>query len=243
MLDNVITDDLRLLPARAAQLIRRYPVPLRGIYAPELRISILDALVHCAAVRGEAFVAFQLLSRIELPGEHCLHDDAVHTALESLTQLEVTEDECAHAFGPNWRPVVRYAVEVADMLHGNFHSLTRTDSLIGNYRRLSAWIAARDVAWEAGRINSWYRAQDAAWEREYMDDVTARLDARACADTAAAVRDAAAAIALSDLIGTGDFSRAHYETLIAPWYRVLDNMEATSRKTSQSHLAASVDTA
>ncbi|MGW5153026.1 hypothetical protein [Rhodococcus koreensis] len=241
MRENVVTDELRLLPAQAAQFIRRYPVPPRGTYAPELRISILDVFVHCAAVRGDAFVAFQLLRRSGLPGEYYLHVDVVHEALMILDQFEVTEDECTHAFGPNWREVVRHAVEVADILHRDFHSLTRTVSLIGSHRRLSAWIAARDVAWEAGRIKSWYRAQDAAWEREYMDDATVRLDDRLCADTAAAVRDAAAATALSDLVGMGDFTRAHYETLVAPWHRAVKDIRAAAETNTTATATSSPD--
>jgi hypothetical protein len=227
MRENVVTDELRLLPARAAQFVRRYPVPPRGTYAPELRISILGVLIHCAAVRGEAFVAFQLLRRCGLPGDYYLHVDVVDEALMILDQFEVTEDACNHAFGPNWRQVIRHAIDVAEILHSDFHSLTRTESLVGSHRRLSAWIAARGAAWEAGRIKSWYRAQDAAWEREYMDDATVRLDDRLCADTAAAVRDAAAAVALADLVGTADFTRVHYETLIAPWCRARNDMETT----------------
>src|SRR5687768_2917665 len=113
MRENVVTDELRLLPARAAQFVRRYPVPPRGTYAPELRISILGVLIHCAAVRGEAFIAFQLLRRCGLPGDYYLHVDVVDEALMILDQFEVTEDACNHAFGPNWRQVIRHAIDVA----------------------------------------------------------------------------------------------------------------------------------
>ena len=212
----MITDELRLLPARAAHFIRRHPVPKRGDYTPETRLSVLDVLVHCAPVRGDAFVAFQLLSRRELPGSYLLHVDVVDDALSALDTFAVTENECEQSFGPNWQDVVRHAVEAAALLHGDFGALTRTTSVVDSRRRLGAWACARDAAWEAGRIKSWYRAQDAAWERHFMDEATVREDEQLCADIATAVRDAAAAHAVSDLVGRHDFTSAHFETLLAP---------------------------
>ncbi|HJQ42127.1 MAG TPA: hypothetical protein VJ831_03500, partial [Jatrophihabitantaceae bacterium] len=214
---DMITDELRLLPARAAHFIRQHPVPTRGAYTPETRLSVLDILVHCAPVRGEAFVAFQLLSRRALPNSYLLRLDVLDDALAALDSFTVTEDECEQTFGPNWTDVVRHAVDVAALVDEQFGALTRTSGAVDGRRRLGAWICARDAASEAGRIKSWYHAQDAAWERRYMDEVTLREDERRCADLATAVRDAAAAHAVSDLVGTHDFTRAHYETLLDPW--------------------------
>jgi hypothetical protein len=220
-------EDFRLLPRRAARFIRHYPVfPRRGRYAPEHRISVLDVLLHCARRRGEAFVAFQILRRHGLPGEYHLNLDVVNDALEVLDRFELTEQECVLTFGPNWRRIIDHACEVSDVLYHDFGTLVRTEGLVGSPWCLTAWITARDTAWDAGRIKSWYRAQEAVWEREYMNDATVHADERRCADIAAAVRDAAAAIALADLVGTGDFTRAEYDALQEPWRRALAGIEA-----------------
>ncbi|BAH49753.1 hypothetical protein ROP_15060 [Rhodococcus opacus B4] len=212
---DVITDELRLLPARAAQFIRRHRDA--GDCAPETGFSVLEVLVHCAQVRGEAFVAFQLLSRLDLPGPDILQQAGLDDALAVLDSFAVTEHECAETFGPNWPHVMMHAVDATAVLDDRLEELGRPSDAVDSRPRLAAWVCARDAAWAAGRIKSWYRAQDAAWERRYMDEVTLREDERLCSDLATAVRDAAAAFAVADLVGTGDFTRAHFETLLGPW--------------------------
>ncbi|MFC9554633.1 hypothetical protein ACFTWF_27750 [Rhodococcus sp. NPDC056960] len=212
---DVITDELRLLPARAAQFIRRNRV--REDSAPETGFSVLDVLVHCAPVRGDAFVVFQLLSRRALPVSGILDGDALDDALAVLDSFAVTEDECEETFGPNWPDVIEHAVDAAAVLHDRFRELRAVSGTVDSRRRLAAWACARDAAWAGGRIKSWYRAQDAAWERCHMDERTLREDERLCADLATAVRDAAAALAVADLVGTDDFTRSHFETLLEPW--------------------------
>ncbi|MFC9355744.1 hypothetical protein ACFTZB_04035 [Rhodococcus sp. NPDC057014] len=217
MADYSITGELRRLPARAAQFIRRYPVPKRGTYGPESRISVQDVLLHCATVRGDAFVAFQLMRRQGLPGAYFLHLDVLDDALRTLDGFEVTEHECEQTFGPSWRQVVLHAIDAADVVHAHFGQLDTADSIAGNRRRLNAWLAARDAAWEAGLIKAWYRAQEAAGESRYMDDVSLHIDDRRCGDLTTMVRDAAAAVALSDSLGQFGFTREHFETLLEPW--------------------------
>ncbi|OUS95474.1 hypothetical protein [Rhodococcus sp. NCIMB 12038] len=213
----MITDELRLLPAQAAQVIRRHPVPDRGPSVPDMRLSVLAVLLHCAPLRGEAFVAFQVLQRRGLPGEYFLDPGHVDDAVALLDEIDVSDAECAATFGPNWRSVVGHAVDAASVLHEGFAVPTWTTGVVGSHRRLGAWACARDAACEAGRLESWYRAQDAAWERQYMDDATVRVDERVRSDVATAVRDAAAALAVADLAGTGDLTSAHLDTLLEPW--------------------------
>ncbi len=61
-----------------------------------------------------------------------------------------------------------------------------------------------------------------------MDGVTLREDERLCSELATAVRDAAAALAVADLVGTDDFTGSHFETLLEPW-RVCSQEGASSR--------------
>ncbi|TQC49770.1 hypothetical protein EEB14_08130 [Rhodococcus sp. WS4] len=222
----MITDELRLLPTRAAQFIRRHRD--RGDSAPETGFSVLEVLVHCAPVRGDAFVAFQLLSRRDLPASDILQQDVLDDALVVLDSFAVTEHECEETFGPNWPQVMMHAVDAAAVLHDRFGELRRPSDAVDSRPRLAAWVCARDAAWAAGRIKSWYRAQDAAWERRYMDEVTLREDERLCSDLATAVRDAAAALAVADLVGTDDFTGSHFETLREPW-RLCSPEGASSR--------------
>ncbi|MFC0448514.1 hypothetical protein [Rhodococcus jostii] len=137
----MITDELRLLPARAAQFIRRHRD--LGDSAPETGFSVLEVLVHCAPVRGDAFVAFQLLSRRDLPASDILQQDVLDDALAGLDSFAVTEHECEETFGPNWPQVMMHAVDAATVLHERFGELRQPSDAVDSRPRLAAWICAR----------------------------------------------------------------------------------------------------
>ncbi|MBD0322500.1 MAG: hypothetical protein ICV72_03820 [Aldersonia sp.] len=225
-IDTTISDRLRLLPARAAEFLRRNPGPQVGMSTAVGRSGLLDVLLQCSPSRGEAFVAYHLISPL-LPDHLELHPDSTDDILQVLDRLVVSETECFRAFGPNWPGVVTHAIVVADLLHDD--RAPRLPSAPDSHRRLGAWLRAREVACDAGRIDQWYRAQAAAWEPRYFDDGALRNHDLPYADLAITVRDVAAALSVADLVGEGEFTQHHFDTLVAPWQQMTRELAHATR--------------
>ena len=66
----------------------------------------------------------------------------------------------------------------------------------------TAWCMAWGAAWSAARFPAWYAARGAAWSAAW-----------------GTASDAAVALVTRDLIGTGEYTQAHYDTLTGPLRR------------------------
>jgi hypothetical protein len=112
--------------------------------------------------------------------------------------LRVVGERPAHeALGPQ-------GVHVAALVE-RLRAMSRSEA----DRLAAAWDAAWDAAWAAAGAAAWYAAWDAA----------ARAAAWAAAARAAAwyaAGAAAGALVIRDLIGQGDFTQEHYDTLTGP---------------------------
>lgn len=78
----------------------------------------------------------------------------------------------------------------------------------------AAWAAARGAARAAAGDAARAAARDAAWDAAWN---AARAAARAAA------WDAAGALTVEDLVGTGNFTQEHFDLLCGPWRSVMES--------------------
>ena len=128
------------------------------------------------------------------------------------TAPEITDEELAETFGPQWREVVslvrRAAVLTEDEASRLAAARVAQRDAARVAERAAERAAARLAAWYAARVAAGTAAWDAAWD---------------AAGTAAwyAARAAALALCVRDLIGQHGFAQQHYDTLTRPWRTVI----------------------
>jgi hypothetical protein len=190
-------------------------------------VCLYGAIRLCAPVKGDAFLIEQVMAR---RGRGTDWNDELGTTLEMVREfaaagLEITDDDLAETFGPNWQGVVVLVREAATMTARKLQKLDVAVATLARAARATryvagyaAWYAARDAARNvAGYVAgyaAWYAARDAAGDA-----------ARDAAGDAArdAAGDAAIAIVTYDLAGTEGYTVEHRELLLAPWESVMGN--------------------
>jgi hypothetical protein len=120
---------------------------------------------------------------------------------------DITDDMLAETFGPQWRQIVDLVRRAAVMTLDEADTLYAAWDAAGDAAWDAAWDAAGDAAWGAARNAAWNAAWYAAWYAAWN-----------------AARDAAAVLSIRDLIGQHGFAQEHYDTLTAPWRRVIGSI-------------------
>ena len=174
-----------------------------------------QAIRLCAPVPGDAHL-IERVAKAHGHGPAWNDDDATSEAdvrAWLAEGIDVTDDDLAEVFGPQWRAVVSL-VRRAATLTGDEAGRLRAAG--GGAARGAAWDAARDAAWVAARGAAWDVAGGAAWD-------AAGDAARDAAWVAArgAAWDAAWAVVTWDLAtGDGPYTEARRDLLIGPWVEV-----------------------
>jgi len=214
VLASVVTDDLRLLPQRAADLIDRVGWTQETERDAAGRVCLTDGLRFCDSQPGDWLIArevFRQRDRAEnwndAPGRT---KDEVQVYLRSV---EIAAAELAKTFGPQWESIV---------------ALIRTAATLtpqqGNELYVAAGYAAYYAAGYAARVPAGYAAGYAARVAArvpagYAAGYAARDAARVPAWYAAGY--AARALVVRDLIGQHGFTQEHYDLLVSPWVSVM----------------------
>ncbi len=218
---SAATNDLRLLPAHAADLIDRVGWTQGTERDDAGRVCLTGALRYCDPQPGDWLIAreiFRAKGRAE--GWNDASERTCNEVVELLRSTEITDAELAQTFGPSWETVVNLVHTAATITPLQVLDLTAARDAA----RGAAWDAAWDAAWGA----AWAAARDAA--RAAARDAAraaARDAARAAARDAAwdaawgaawdAAWDAAWGAVTRDLIGQHGYTQEHYDTLTRPW--------------------------
>jgi hypothetical protein len=218
---SATTDDLRMLPQRAADWIDTHGWVQGTEQNAAGAVCLTGALRFCDPRPGDWLIAREVFrQRKHAEGWNDAKGRTKAEVQDYLRSVEITDAELAKTFGPQWESIV---------------GLIRTAATITPHQGnelAAAWDAARAAAWAAARDAAWAAAWDAAWDaaraaaRDAARDAAwaaARDAARDAAWAAArdAARDAAWALAVRDLIGQHGFTQAHYDLLTAHWAKVM----------------------
>jgi hypothetical protein len=194
---SAVTDDLRMLPQRAADWIDTHGWVQGTERNAAGAVCLTGALRFCDLRPGDWLVAREVFRQRRHAEDWNDAKGRTKTEVQDyLRSVEIDDAELAKTFGPQWESIVALVRTAATI------TLQRGNELD------AAWAAARDAAWAAARA----AARDATWD-------AARDAARDAAWDAAG--DAAWALGVRDLIGQHGFTQAHYDLLTAPWVKVM----------------------
>ena len=166
---------------------------VQGSWGDTDAMCLHGAIRRCASVKGDAYLIEQVANRKGW-GTSWNDDEATSWAdvRARLSRVEVTDDDLADTFGPQWESIVALVRRAAVLTADEAKQLDAAWAATGDAAGDAAWAAARDAAWDAARGAAWCAAQGAAW-----------------------------ALAVRDLIDQHGFTQAHYDTLTGPWASVI----------------------
>ena len=183
---------------------------VQGAWESAGGVCVHQAIRLCAPVPGDAHL-IEWVAKAHGHGPDWNDDDAT---LEADVRawlaegIDVTDDDLAEVFGPQWRAVVSLVRRAA----------TSTGDEAGRLR------AARVAAWDAAGVAARDAARDAAWDAAGGAAVGAAGDAAggvAGGAARGAAWDAAWAVVTWDLAtGDGPYTEARRDLLIGPWVEV-----------------------
>ena len=187
----------------------------QGTYDNNGAMCLHGVLRRCTPVPGDAY----LIEQVEAHHGRWSTDwnDAEGRTADEVRAVlaagwDITDEDLAATFGPQWRAVVGLVRRAA--------ILTPNEAK----RLRAAWDAARDAAGGAARGAAWDAAGDAA--RVAAGDAAGDAARDAAGDAAwdaawAAARDAAVAVVTWDLAtDDGPYLLAHRDLLVGPWVEV-----------------------
>ena len=177
-------------PRPARDYIAEHGWTQRQMYAG--RAACLTGGLLKACQPGDAHLLVQVYRHWNLAEDWNDEDGRTRDEVLAVLDRDVTADDLAAVFGPQWEPIVALVRRAAVLTEGEAKRL------------VTARIAAWDAAWDAARVAARGAAWGAAWDA-----------ARGAAS------DAALALVVRDLIGQHGFTQEHYDTLTAPWARVI----------------------
>ena len=194
------------------------------------RVCAEGAALRACTIPGDGHLLRQvMLSHWQVGAS--FNDAPGRTATEVRAALDrdVTEDDLAATFGPQWRAVVTLVRRAAALAPAEATALRAAWVAAWDAAMVAAWDAARVAAWDAAmgaardaaRAAAWDAARVAAWD-------AARVTAWDAAMGAA--RDAARALVVRDLIGQHGFTADHYRTLTRPWAQVIGPVHPDDEK-------------
>jgi hypothetical protein len=210
---SAVTDDLRMLPQRAADWIDTHGW-VQGTERDDTgAVCLTGALRFCEPKPGDWLIARAVFRRRK-HGEGW-NDAGGRTKAEVqdyLRSVEITDAELAKTFGPQWESIVGLIRTAATITPQQGNELAAA----GAAARAAAWAAARAAAGAAARD----AARAAAWDAAGAAAGDAAWDAAgdAAGDAAWA---AARALVVRDLIGQHGFTQAHYDLMTVPWAKVV----------------------
>jgi len=149
---SAATDDLRFLPAHAADLIDRVGWTQGTDRDGAGRVCLTGALRYCDPQPGDWLIAreiFRAKGRAE--GWNDASERTCNEVVELLRSTEITDAELAQTFGPSWETVVNLVHTAATITPLQVLDLT------------AAWDAVWDAAWDAARDAARGAARDAVW--------------------------------------------------------------------------------
>ena len=127
--------------------------------------------------------------------------------LARMRQIEVSDDDLADTFGPNWRLVIAVVRRAAILTTGEVRQLSITRRGMRYSAWSSAWSSARDAASDAERNAEWYAAWNAARCSTLHRSAVGAFVGATCV--------------VADLVGQHGFTQKHIDTLMKPWTDVL----------------------
>ncbi len=186
-------------------------------------VCLHGAIRLCQPVPGDAHLIEQVEASLDR-WSTAWNDEDTRTAREVLelarSGWDITDDDLAKTFGPQWCAVVALVRRCAVMTGDEADRLAAVEA-----DRLSAALdAARDAARDAALVAAWNAVRDAARDAAWDAAWNAAWDA---------AWDAAWAVVTWDLAtDDGPYTTAHRDLLIAPWREVIgdpaDLVEVTS---------------
>ena len=185
------------------------------------KVCLLGAVRRCTPVPGDRYLVGRVMYRRRRAD--AWNDAKDRTANEVTAYLrehsDVTDDELADTFGPQWREIVAQVRVISGATPQQLSDLAAAGSAAWDAAWAAAWDAAWAAAWSTARdavwAAAWSTARDAAWDAAWS---TARDAVWAAAWSTA--RGAAGALATRDLIGTAGYTQEHYDLLTGPWRKV-----------------------
>jgi len=223
---------LRHLPALAARYIQRVGWTQNTEQATDGRVSLTGALRLCAPTVSDGLIARGVFCH---KGHAEWWNDADgRTQVEVLAYLvasEITDEDLAQAFGPQWSEIIAMIRRAANC---TADELTRLTPAV-EYPLPAVWsdvesardpagdsaLAALDSAANAATRSTAYFAARVGAHLVSMGAVRAAGDSAAGTATGDAHRyvadGAAGALVIRDLIGQHDFTQEHYDELTSLW--------------------------
>ena len=180
---------------------------VKGQWGNDTSMCLHGAIRRCQPIPGDAFLIEQVAS---LKGWGTDWNDNGGTSWSDirarLAHVEVSDEDLAETFGPQWEHVVALVRRAAVLTEDEAKALAaaRVD--------WNAWDAARDASWGAIRD----AARDASWNASWN---AVRGAVRGAARDAA--WGAALTLVVRDLIGQHGFTQEHYDALTGPWRTVI----------------------
>jgi hypothetical protein len=172
------------------------------------------AIRACQPVPGDASLIKQVGERFGFG----IEDNDVALSWERIrTKVipDITDEMLATTFGPQWEHIVvlmRRAAMLTPAEGQKFNEVWKTIRIIHRFAAIeAAWDASQKAALKAARKFAWKAAWNAAQDvvQDFGWD---------------AVRKAAVALAVRDLIGQHGFEQHHYDILTYSWATVIGNV-------------------
>lgn len=226
------TDSLRDLPPKAAAYIKQVGWTQGVEQNSAGQVCLTGALRLCTPNPGDGYLAREVFRRRE--HAESWNDADGRTSdqvIKYLEQAEITDAELSVVFGPQWREVVGQVRRISGA------TTEEVNDLAAAWAAGDAVWAARDAARDAAGDAAWAAAGAAAWAAA---QAAAGAAAQAAAGDAArdaawdAARDAAWALSTRDLIGTGNYTQDHYDTLTGPWVSVFGKLHPDDQPAQNS---------
>lgn len=123
------------------------------------RMCLTGALRICAPIPGDGHIAREVFRRRNRA--ESWNDENGRSAEEVITYLaatEITDEELAETFGPQWREIVAQVRAISGATPKQIEDLAAARVAA----RAAAWAAAWDAAWDAARDAAWAAAWAAA---------------------------------------------------------------------------------
>ena len=185
------------------------------------KVCLLGAVRRCTPIPGDRHLVEQVMHRRRRAD--AWNDAKDRTADEVTAYLrehaDVTDEELADTFGPQWREIVAQVRVISGATPQQLSDLAAAWDAAGSAAWALAWDAAGSAAGSAARSAAWSAAGSAAWSAAGSAAGSAAWSAAGSA-ARTATGSAAWALATRDFIGTAGYTQEHYDLLTGPWRKV-----------------------
>lgn len=137
-------DNLNLLPHLAADYIREHGWTQGTEQDVDGHVCLTGALRLCSPIPGDGYIAREVFRRRQrAEGWNDEHGRTSDEVITYLAESEITDEELAETFGPQWREIV---AQVRAISGATPQQITDLDAA-RDAARAAAWDAARDAVW------------------------------------------------------------------------------------------------